>query len=100
MASSLTQLVFDEDIEYYFTEEFDMNALKCIEIEPDMINDLHNGKLEIRGNLDDETILVSSSKSYKIRQADSSNTILLASTDNGGDGGGNESIFSDGGGNE
>jgi len=70
-----------------------MNALKCIEIEPEMLDDLHNGKLEIRGNLDDETILVSSSKSYKIRQADSSNTILLASTDNA-DGGGNESIFS------
>merc|ERR1712154_685140 len=80
MASTLTQLKFDEDIEFYFTEDFDMNALKCIEIEAEMIEDLHNGKLEIRGDLDDETVLVSSTKSYKIRQCDSSNTILLTST--------------------
>ena len=45
MASTLTQLKYDEDIEYFFTEDFDMNALKCIEIEPDMIEDLKNGKL-------------------------------------------------------
>lgn len=44
MASTLTQLKYDDDIEYVFTDNFDMNALKCIEIEPDMLHDLQNGK--------------------------------------------------------
>lgn len=39
-------------------------------------------RLEIRGDLNDETILVSSTKSYKMRQHDSSNTILLTSINN------------------
>ena len=43
------------------------------------ITKMHSLRLEIRGDLNDETVLVSSSKSYKIRQADSSNTILITS---------------------
>ena len=44
MASTLTQLKYDDDIEYYFTEDFDMNEMKCIEIEPEMLDDLKCGK--------------------------------------------------------
>jgi len=40
------------------------------------------GNLEIRGDLNDETVLISSSKSYKIQQNDSSNTILITSLNN------------------
>eukprot|EP01084_Bolivina_argentea_P120463 213538_1 len=82
MASSLTQLKYDDDIEYTFTDTFDMNELKCIEIEPEMLDDLQNGKLEIRGDSNDEAVLVTSNKSYKIRQHDTSNTILLTSLNN------------------
>eukprot|EP01083_Nonionella_stella_P024948 68706_1 len=82
MADTLTQLKYNDDIEYIFTNAFDMNDLKCIEIEPGMIEELHAGNLEIRGDLDNETVLVSSSNSYKVRQADSSNTVLLTSLRN------------------
>jgi len=82
MADTLTQLKYESDIEYVFTDTFDVNGFKCIEIEPEMLEDLESGKLEIRGDLNDETVLVSASKSYKIRQHDSSNTILLTSLQN------------------
>ena len=39
-------------------------------------------RLEIRGDMNDETVLVSATKSYKIRQHDSSNTILITSLNN------------------
>lgn len=79
MADTLTHLQNSDNIEYIFCDDFGMNELKCIEIEPCMLEDLQNGKLEIRGDAEDETILVSATKSYKIRQHDSSNTILLTS---------------------
>ena len=44
MAATLTQLKYENDIEYFFTDTFDMNEYKCIEIEPEMLEDLQNGK--------------------------------------------------------
>ena len=41
---TLTQLKYDEDIDFLFTDTFDLNELKCIEIEADMLDDLQNGK--------------------------------------------------------
>mmetsp|Transcript_27103 Transcript_27103/g.44527 ORF Transcript_27103/g.44527 Transcript_27103/m.44527 type:complete len:426 (-) Transcript_27103:12-1289(-) len=84
MAEKCTQLKHDSDghvieCNFIFTDTFDMNELKCIEIEPEMLDDLKNGQLEIRGGANDETVLVSSNKSYLVRQHDSSNTILLTS---------------------
>ena len=47
MADQLTQLKYDEDIEFVFCDSFGMNEVKCLEIEPEMIADLKSGQLSV-----------------------------------------------------
>ena len=61
-----------------FAESFSADSIKLFELDSeDLLDELKRGELSIKGHANDEAILCSSDRSFTVRLAESTNTLLL-----------------------
>jgi len=62
----------------YFNEEFGQDDIRLLELTPDLLQTLKEEKtFVLRGDVEEDTVLCTSSKSYTLRETTTSNSLLL-----------------------